>query len=85
MSQPGAFVEQPGQPTTSDADGRAPRATSEGMSSMRKAGDAVKDYGDGGTQACAETIPAGTATAAAKHALFKSTDLVIALTPLASI
>ena len=44
MSQPGAFVEQPGQPTTSDADGRAPRATSEGTSSMRKAGDAVKDY-----------------------------------------
>ena len=44
MSQPGAFIEQPGQPTTSDADGRAPRATSEGTSSMRKAGDAVKDY-----------------------------------------
>ena len=44
MSQPGAFVEQPGQPTTNDADGRAPRATSEGTSSMRKAGDAVKDY-----------------------------------------
>ena len=44
MSRPGAFVEQPGQPTTSDADGRAPRATSEGTSSMRKAGDAVKDY-----------------------------------------
>ena len=44
MSRPGAFLGQPGQPTTSDADGRAPRATSEGMSSMRKAGDAVKDY-----------------------------------------
>ena len=44
MSQPGAFVEQPGQPTTTDADGRAPRATSEETSSMRKAGDAVKDY-----------------------------------------
>ena len=44
MSQPGAFLGQPGQPTTSDADGRAPRATSEGTSSMRKAGDAVKDY-----------------------------------------
>ena len=44
MSQPGAFVEQPGQPTTSDADGRAPKASSEGTSSMRKASDAVKDY-----------------------------------------
>ena len=38
MSRPGAFVEQPGQPTTSDADGRAPRASNEGASSMRKAG-----------------------------------------------
>src|SRR4051794_18133352 len=45
MSRPGAFVEQPGHPTTSDADGRAPKASSEGMSSMRKASDAVmKDY-----------------------------------------
>jgi DNA-directed RNA polymerase specialized sigma24 family protein len=44
MSQPGAFVEQPGQPTTSDADGRAPKASSEGASSMRKASGAVKDY-----------------------------------------
>jgi RNA polymerase sigma factor (sigma-70 family) len=44
MSQPGAFVEQPGQPTTSDADGRAPKASSGGASSMRKASDSVKDY-----------------------------------------
>ncbi|HKP14811.1 MAG TPA: hypothetical protein VJT85_02045, partial [Gemmatimonadaceae bacterium] len=44
MSRPGAFLGQPGQPTTSDAEGRAPRATSEGTSSMRKASDAVKDY-----------------------------------------
>jgi DNA-directed RNA polymerase specialized sigma24 family protein len=44
MSQPGAFLEQPGQPTTSDADGRAPRASSEGASSMRKASGGVKDY-----------------------------------------
>ncbi|HEU4723535.1 MAG TPA: hypothetical protein VFS59_19430 [Gemmatimonadaceae bacterium] len=38
MSRPGAFLGQPGQPTTSDADGRAPRASNEGASSMRKAG-----------------------------------------------
>jgi DNA-directed RNA polymerase specialized sigma24 family protein len=44
MSQPGAFIEQPGQPTTSDADGRAPKASSEGASSMRKGSGAIKDY-----------------------------------------
>jgi DNA-directed RNA polymerase specialized sigma24 family protein len=45
MSQPGAFVEQPGQPTTSDADGRASRASSEGTWSMGKtSGAVVKDY-----------------------------------------
>ncbi|MFL5619644.1 MAG: RNA polymerase sigma factor [Gemmatimonadaceae bacterium] len=44
MSQPGAFLEQPGQPTTSDADGRAPKGSSEGASSMRKASGAIKDY-----------------------------------------
>ena len=44
MSQPGAFVEQPGQPTTSDADGRASRESKEWTSSMREASGAVKDY-----------------------------------------
>ena len=44
MSQPGAFLEQPGQPTTSDADGRASRETKEWTSSMREASGAVKDY-----------------------------------------
>jgi DNA-directed RNA polymerase specialized sigma24 family protein len=44
MSQPGAFIEQPGQPTTSDADGRAPKASSEGASSMRRTSGAIKDY-----------------------------------------
>src|SRR5436190_544213 len=44
MSRPGAFVEQPGQPTTSDADGRAPKGSNEGTSSMRKASDTMKDY-----------------------------------------
>jgi DNA-directed RNA polymerase specialized sigma24 family protein len=44
MSQPGAFVEQPGQPTTSDADGRASRASKEWTSSMREASGAMKDY-----------------------------------------
>ena len=44
MSQPGAFVEQPGQPTTSDADGRASRETKEWTSSMREASGAVKVY-----------------------------------------
>jgi DNA-directed RNA polymerase specialized sigma24 family protein len=44
MSQPGDFIEQPGQPTTSDADGRAPKASSEGASSMRRTSGAIKDY-----------------------------------------
>jgi hypothetical protein len=44
MSQPGAFVEQPGQPTTSDADGRASRASTEWTSSMGEASGAIKDY-----------------------------------------
>ena len=44
MSQPGAFVEQPGQPTTSDADGRVSRASTKGTSSMREASDTKKDY-----------------------------------------
>ena len=44
MSQPGAFVEQPGQPTTSDADGRASRASTERTSSMGEASGAIKDY-----------------------------------------
>ena len=44
MSRPGAFVEQPGQPTTSDADGRASRASTEWTSSMGEASGAIKDY-----------------------------------------
>jgi DNA-directed RNA polymerase specialized sigma24 family protein len=45
MSQPGAFVEQSGQPTTTDADGRASRTSSEGTWSMGKtSGAVVKDY-----------------------------------------
>jgi DNA-directed RNA polymerase specialized sigma24 family protein len=44
MSRPGAFLEQPGYPTTIDAGGRATRASSERTSSMRKASDTMKDY-----------------------------------------
>jgi DNA-directed RNA polymerase specialized sigma24 family protein len=44
MSQPGAFVEQPGQPTTSDADGRASRVSNEWTTSMRETSGAMKDY-----------------------------------------
>ena len=44
MSRPGAFLGQPGQPTTSDADGRASMAITKGTSSMREASDTKKDY-----------------------------------------
>jgi len=44
MSRPGAFLGQPGQPTTSDADGRASMASTKGTSSMREASDTKKDY-----------------------------------------
>jgi DNA-directed RNA polymerase specialized sigma24 family protein len=44
MSQPGAFLGQPGHPTTSDADGRVSRASTKGTSSMREASDTKKDY-----------------------------------------
>src|SRR5215218_1906168 len=45
MSQPGAFIGQPGQPTTSDADGRASRASSKGAWPMGKTcGATTKDY-----------------------------------------
>jgi len=44
MSRPGAFLGQPGQPTTSDADGRASMASTKGTSSMREASDTKQDY-----------------------------------------
>jgi DNA-directed RNA polymerase specialized sigma24 family protein len=44
MSRPGAFLGQPGHPTTSDADGRVSRASTKGTSSMREASDTKKDY-----------------------------------------
>ena len=44
MSQPGAFLGQPGHPTTSDADGRVSRASTKGTWSMREASDTKKDY-----------------------------------------
>ena len=44
MSRPGAFLGQPGQPTTSDADGRASMASTKGTSSMGEASDTMKDY-----------------------------------------
>jgi RNA polymerase sigma factor (sigma-70 family) len=78
VSRPGAFLGQPGQPTTSDADGRAPRASNEGTSSMRKAGRSGGGGGDerrGGAREWTVERQAASSSAAAP----KDYDIVVAM------
>ena len=78
MSRPGAFLGQPGQPTTSDADGRAPRASNEGASSMRKAGRSGGGGGDERRGAAREwTVERQAASSSA--AAPKDYDIVVAM------
>ena len=75
MSRPGAFLGQPGQPTTNDADGRAPRATSEGTTSMRKAGRGGGSERRGGAREWTVERQAASSSAGA----MKDYDIVVAM------